>query len=184
MNIIPEPTSDMKDFFEKRTSEHVNRVIRNMQKVAINSPLQTEILERSKLHDQSKWSKDEKNAYIWLTERYRCKNENIPFAYPSKEAEDAIDKVVEIHYKNNRHHPECHNHINDMTDIDIIEMVCDWTAMSQEYGEKSARDWANKNVGNKWKFSSDQEKLIYDTIETLESWSDLLEGQSNEGATI
>ena len=37
------------------------------------------------------------------------------------------DYVIQEHYKNNRHHPEHHkNGIDDMTKIDIFEMLSDW----------------------------------------------------------
>lgn len=51
---------------------------------------------------------------------------------------------IENHKKNinNRHHPESKAHDNsNMTMLDLIEMVCDWTAISQEYGNLSCKKW-------------------------------------------
>ncbi len=50
-----------------------------------------------------------------------------------------------------------------MGDIDIIEMVADWCAMSEERGNHS-KDWADKNVGVRWKFDKYQTEYIYRLI--------------------
>ena len=34
-------------------------------------------------------------------------------------------KAIELHWKNNSHHPEYHNDIYDMTELDLMEMACD-----------------------------------------------------------
>lgn len=42
---------------------------------------------------------------------------------------EELKPALDHHYANNRHHPEHFaNGINDMTIIDIIEMLCDWKA--------------------------------------------------------
>jgi len=171
MNELPEATKEMKEFYKKRTKEHIDRVTKNLQKVAVNSQYREELLQRAKNHDASKYGEIEKPLYIWLTEYYRCKNKGIDFEYP-KGVEEKVDEASNHHIHNNKHHPEAHESISDMSDIDIIEMVCDWTAMAQEYGEDngSARSWADKNIGTKWQFTEDQKQLIYDTIEELEYW--------------
>ena len=44
---------------------------------------------------------------------------------------EAMDTAIQHHYANYRHHPEHFpNGINDMTLIDIVEMLCDWKASS------------------------------------------------------
>jgi hypothetical protein len=58
-----------------------------------------------------------------------------------------------------------------MTDLDVAEMVSDWSAMAEELGEGSARGWADKNVGKKWKFDEEHVELIYTMIERLEAES-------------
>lgn len=163
-----EPTQKMIDFYEKRTKEHIDRVIDNMSKIAANSDYEG-LEERGKEHDSSKYGKEERIPYIWLTEFYRCKNEGEKFTYPPG-VKEKVDRACEHHVNSNRHHPEAHENIEDMTDIDIIEMVCDWTAMSQELNQDggSAKGWADKNVGTKWKFTDDQKDLIYKTIKILD----------------
>lgn len=48
-----------------------------------------------------------------------------------KQSLAAIDVALQHHYANYRHHPEHFpNGINDMTLVDIVEMLCDWKASS------------------------------------------------------
>ncbi len=58
-----------------------------------------------------------------------------------------------------------------MTKIDIIEMVCDWTAMSQEFGEPngSARGWADRTIGHRLHLNEVNRQLVYTTIEQIDA---------------
>lgn len=49
----------------------------------------------------------------------------------------------------------------------LIEMVCDWTAMAQEFGEErgSARGWADKVIGKRIMFNAERRQFIYRMIE-------------------
>jgi len=53
-----------------------------------------------------------------------------------------------------------------MSDLDIAEMTADWAAMGEERGN-SPKEWADKNVNKRWKFTKDQEKLIYELIKSV-----------------
>jgi hypothetical protein len=57
-----------------------------------------------------------------------------------------------------------------MSDVDLIEMVCDWTAMAQEFGQDggSARGWADRTVGTRIGFNAEKRRFIYRTIEELD----------------
>lgn len=157
--ICPEPTQEMYNRYKERTNSHIGRVIKNMVKVAPS------LLDRAKHHDESKYGIDEYIPYVWLTEYHRCKKNDIDFKYPPN-VEDAIDMAVKHHYSTNRHHPEFHEKPSDMSNRDIIEMVCDWTAMSQEFGD-DVTEWADKCIKDKYEFTTRQIKLIYGTIESL-----------------
>ena len=39
-----------------------------------------------------------------------------------------------------------------MSILDLVEMVCDWTAMSQEYKQGSCLNYVKSNI-NQWGFS-------------------------------
>ena len=78
-----------------------------------------------------------------------------------------IEKIVT---ETNRHHPEFHADPNDMSDVDLIEMVCDWTAMAQEFSQDggSARGWADKTIGKRIAFDAEKRRFIYRMIEDLD----------------
>lgn len=54
-----------------------------------------------------------------------------------------------------------------MPEMDLAEMVCDWAAMSKEFGD-SLKGWADKNINKKWKFNKRQNKIIYELIDYIE----------------
>lgn len=58
-----------------------------------------------------------------------------------------------------------------MTEIDLIEMTCDWTAMAQELNQDnhSARGWATKVVGDKINLNSEKSLFLYNTITLLDN---------------
>ncbi len=165
------PTDKMVAFYEKRTKEHIDRVAACLRKYhdTVDFDDDNELLERADTHDKSKYGPEERIPYIWLTEFHRCKNSGIDFEYPDG-MKDKVSKATEHHITTNRHHPEYHDSPSDMTDIDIIEMVCDWTAMAQELGENdgSAKGWADKNISTKWDFTDDQVEFIYSVIKELD----------------
>lgn len=166
----PKPTEAMVRNFEERTQKHIGLVAKNLRKLHKKTNWGDELLERADTHDASKYGREEKEPYIWITEFYRCKNAGIEFEYPPG-MKERTDKASLHHITSNRHHPEFHSSPKAMDDIDIIEMVCDWTAMAQELGEEggSAKGWADKTVNKKWQFSDEQVDLIYSTIKQLDA---------------
>lgn len=98
------------------------------------------------------------------------------------------------HFSNNKHHPEAWDietalltekdkknekpiDATKMEDIYIIEMCCDWASVGAENGN-SPQSWFTINNGKKWKFTEEQEDLIWRTLEEL--WP----GGSKETAEI
>jgi len=163
-------TDEMIKSYEKRTRKHIDRVAKNLRKVHSYTDYDDDLLHRASTHDDSKYGEEERVPYIWLTEFHRCKNDGIDFEYPEG-VEERVRAATKHHITTNPHHPEAHSDPSDMSEVDIIEMVCDWAAMAQELGENngSAKGWADKNVGSKWKFSDEQVELIYSTIDILDS---------------
>jgi len=162
------PTPEMIAFFEQRTREHIERVQRCLTLLAATSTYREELIERAKVHDASKFGDAERDPYIWLTEFHRRRRNGEAFVYPDGVAEQ-VRLAIEHHVTTNRHHPEYHADPNDMTDVDLIEMVCDWTAMAQEFGEGSARGWADKTVGKRVAFNAEKARFIYRIIAELDS---------------
>jgi len=165
-----EPTPEMIAFFELRTREHIERVRRCLTVMASLTEYTAELNERARIHDASKYGPEERVPYIWLTEFHRCQRAGEPFSYPDG-IKEHVRSAINHHMKTNRHHPEFHSDPNDMTDVDIIEMVCDWTAMSQEFDQDdpSARGWADKTIGHRFHLSESRRQFVYDMIDLLDS---------------
>ena len=166
-----EPTGEMIQFFEQRTHAHIERVRKQLRRMAtLKTEHANELEQRAIDHDASKFSLEERVPYIWLTEYHRCRKAGKPFNYPNGMTE-RVEKAIQHHVSTNRHHPEHHTNPNDMTDIDIIEMVCDWTAMSEEFDQDggSARRWAERTVGARVKFNSERRDFIFHIISLLDA---------------
>ena len=166
----PEPTPEMIAFYEHRTNEHIERVRRCLSVMAAAMEHADELNERARIHDASKFGPEERLPYIWLTEYHRCRRNGEPFQYPNG-MEDRVRAAIHHHVTANRHHPEFHADPNAMSDVDIIEMVCDWTAMSQEFGQDggSARGWAEKTIGHRIQFNAAKRQFVFEIIDLLDS---------------
>ena len=141
-----EPTQEMLAFYERRTNDHIERVQRCMMLLAAVMDCGEELIERAKVHDASKFGPEERMPYVWLTEYHRHRRIGESFEYPEGIAEQ-VKRAIRHHVTSNRHHPEFHSDANDMSNADLIEMVCDWTAMAQEFGQDggSARRMGRQN---------------------------------------
>ena len=79
-------------------------------------------------HDFSKLSRPEVKMFADAAERLQAAGGKT-FAY--RRASGEMGKALDVHYSNNRHHPEHHpNGIDDMTLVDLVEMLCDWKAVT------------------------------------------------------
>jgi hypothetical protein len=165
-----EPTPEMVAFYEGRTKQHIHRVSRCLLVMAKVTDHGEELIERAKVHDASKFGPEERLPYIWLTEYYRCLRSGEPFRYPEG-MEEQVAAAIAHHMSCNRHHPDFHGDPNDMTDVDLIEMVCDWTAMAQEFGQSggSARQWADRTIGTRVHFNESKRQFVYDMIDLLDA---------------
>lgn len=161
---LPIPSEEMILFYNKRTNEHIDRVYDNLIIVPKIFPgISPELRNRGILHDESKFSEDELVPYIHMS----WQKANPDYKYP-KGVSEAVDIAVGLHLTTNRHHPEGHATPKDMNKIDIIEMLADWNAMSQEFNN-SLREWVDKNVGG-WDFDKWQLDLIYKLVEFYEDY--------------
>lgn len=87
------------------------------------------LMQRAFVHDISKLSTYEFHAAdAFESFEKHSKERNYVFSESEK-------IFLEEHWKNNRHHPEHWSDINDMEDIDLAEMVCDWHARSVEFND-------------------------------------------------
>lgn len=85
--------------------------------------------------------------------------------------EDRVRDAISHHMTTNRHHPDFHADPNGITDADLIEMVCDWTAITQKFGENgsSSRSYADGTIGGRLQLNEDRREFVYRTIELLDS---------------
>ena len=182
---------EMERYFIERTKKHVNRVQDFLEMAGEFFPsLAKELEQRGKKHDATKYSVPERKPYILLTWKYKMKKEGVDIPINDEESE-SIRNVTFHHCKNNPHHPEYwdktlqKNPVNfedrdkpsgiivnsqEMDDISLLEMVADWSAMSDELGENNPRKFADKVIGIRWDFSDEQKEFIYEAIKSL--WGD------------
>ena len=93
--------------------------------------LGTQLLKRGCEHDNSKFDRDEfrKLSQILKQESKQC------FTNAQTQLSNDEKKAIKYHWDHNRHHPEFfENPSEEMTELDIIEMVCDWYARSLQFG--------------------------------------------------
>jgi hypothetical protein len=76
--------------------------------------------------------------------------------------------AIRQHTETNSHHPEYWGGVENMPEIAVGEMVCDWYARSQEFGT-GLRDWIKQNAIDKFKIDleSDQMKWINKFVNIL-----------------
>ena len=127
------------------------------------------LLSTAKNHDESKFKEPERKAYILMNWDFYCKKKKIKFDL-SKDIETII-KIGHLHHiTHNLHHPEAHKNINTMSTLHIVEMVCDWTAISEELSvsEGSCLPWATREIDKKWQFSLEMKTFIFSVIHELD----------------
>lgn len=87
-----------------------------------------DLLKRGATHDNSKFEASEFSGLAKILKGKDCFT-NADY----KLTPDEI-KAIENHWKKNRHHPEYFSYSSEMSELDMIEMVCDWFARSRQYG--------------------------------------------------
>lgn len=121
------------------------------------------LIQRGEQPDLSKYSEPEKIAYIYLNWKfYQEKTYLKKYEYPEG-IEKIVKQAIQHHYQHNSHHSEFHCYKEDgtqeedkakikdllknMSHLDLLEMVADWMAISQEYGTKCI-DYATATIGD------------------------------------
>ena len=121
-----------------------NEWINNPRNVEFKKVLK-ELREKIKNHDASKYSDEEFEAY--RAKFYPVDRENQDYV------DENFEEAMKHHYANNDHHPEHwideNGNPTDMPLICILELICDWEAMSK-VGDSSADFW-KKTKETRWK---------------------------------
>lgn len=88
-----------------------------------------EMLDRSMCHDRSKTESPELDVFNEFTPKLKHST------YGSNEYKgflEAMGAGLKHHYEHNRHHPEHFaNGVNNMTLVDLVEMLADWKAATE-----------------------------------------------------
>lgn len=144
--------SDKRNYYVKRTVEHIHRVQKNMVLLVTRFPEKFLLSEKDirrlmysvMNHDRSKFSESQFYPYIELTEYYRQRKNlgNPHYEYP-KGVKKQVDAAVQHHYDNENHHPEESGAAKKWDLDNALECACDLQAMAQEFGEGSARKYFN-----------------------------------------
>lgn len=107
------------------TFRHIERV-RNLLNLFVG-----DLLRRAERHDQSKLESPEVEMFTEFTPKLAAST------YGSVEYEGfrkAMGPALDHHYANNSHHPEHYkNGIDDMSLLDVLEMLADWKAASERH---------------------------------------------------
>ena len=118
-----------------------------------------ELFFRGNVHDESKLTEPEKSCY----DQWKPILEVTPFGTPEYDA--AVKQMGEglaAHFRNNSHHPEHYtNGIDGMNLFDLVEMYCDWMAVSGRKGVPLALDYLSK----KFNLSPQLKQIIANTVQ-------------------
>lgn len=90
--------------------------------------LATELLKRGCEHDNSKFDTVEFRKLSQILKGREC------FTNAATQLTPEEAKAIKEHWKKNRHHPEYFDTFSEMSELDMLEMVCDWFARSLQYG--------------------------------------------------
>lgn len=92
----------------------------------------SKLLQRAEQHDASKLLAPEKENL----DRWKPVLDSLVFG--SQEYRDALksmDEGLRAHFRYNRHHPEHFpGGVNEMNLVDLVEMFCDWMAITTQKG--------------------------------------------------
>ena len=153
--------SELEKTHRERTEKHIQSVIEYSQRFRILS-------QTFANHDADKLNENSiiYVPYVLVTLKYKDKEK-------LSERENLLTNIgTFIHVKSNPHHPEYRDRNMTFSNFDrdetreitngskmqvfeIMEMCCDWCAMSKELGG-SPFDWFEKNNGTRWSFTEEQ----------------------------
>lgn len=143
-----------------KTLRHIEAV-RNYLNLCI-----CELLRRAEQHDQSKLESPEREMFDEFTNKLRA------VTYGSTEYDamrQDLAPTLAHHYANNRHHPEHHKHgIQDMTLIDLLEMLMDWKASSMRHNDGNILKSISINA-QRFEISRDLRRILENTAKWVDS---------------
>lgn len=143
----------------KDTLKHINEVKSLIKRV------RDELENRAWNHDNSKLEEPEKSIFDMYTPKLKTTT------YGSDEYQQYLKEMqvaLDHHYACNPHHPEFHNNgIEDMSLIDLIEMLCDWMAATKRHDDGDIRSSIELNQ-KRFGYSDELKQILYNTLPLIE----------------
>jgi hypothetical protein len=140
------------------THAHINEVRSNISLVV------KDLIDRANVHDKSKLESPEVEIFGDHTHKLG------EVEYGSDEYNELLAEVqpaIDHHYSKNRHHPEhWPNSLNDMTLVDLLEMLCDWKAATGRNKNGNIRKSIEVNA-ERYKISPQLRKIFENTVREL-----------------
>lgn len=124
--------------------------------------LANQLKERADKHDDSKYEKEEKDVFESIDNIKREDFDSYEQYYNC--TKPLIQKALDHHYANNRHHPEhFENGVNDMNLLDVLEMVVDWDTSASCRRTELDTNYSFK----RFKIEPQLQKIILNTLKIL-----------------
>ena len=120
--------------------------------------------KRAKVHDNSKiFCKKELYAFASII------NDKTSLSDASVKLSEDLIVAIKLHWSHNRHHPEYfENPDEEMTELDIMEMCCDWYSRSKQY-KTNFLEFVKERQDNRFKFSEEKFSIIWNYCQVLNS---------------
>jgi hypothetical protein len=123
-----------------------------------------EMMERAKNHDKTKLEEPELSIFVKYTPKLK------DATYGSDEYKQFLAEMkpaLDHHYANNRHHPEYFpDGIKGMNLVDLVELICDWTASAKRHEDGNIYRSININK-ERFNMSDDLVALLKNTVKDI-----------------
>lgn len=137
------------------TYKHVQKVQKNLNLFV------TDLIHRGETHDTSKFEEPELSIFAENTHKLGVTEYGTP---EYKQLMDSVRPAIDHHYSKNRHHPEHWPHgIEDMTLIDLCEMLADWKAATERNKDGNIRKSIEINA-KKYNMSPQLRTIFENTV--------------------
>ena len=124
----------------------------------------TELERRARTHDQTKLESPEQEIFA----ESGAELSKMPYGSPAYlENLKRLQPALDHHYSKNRHHPQhWPDGINDMTLLDLCEMLCDWKASTARNKDGNIRKSIEINT-DRFGMSPQLAKILNNTVREL-----------------
>ena len=140
------------------TLVHIAKVGHRMDRAIKN------LLTRAAEHDASKLESPELEAFATVG----VKLKDLSFGTPEYDkSKEELGEALQHHYQNNSHHPEYYeNGIDGMSLLDLVEMICDWSAATLRHADGDIYRSIEIN-SEKFGISEQLKNIIKNTVKEL-----------------